>query len=87
MTAVVAEAVADREPVEILYWYKYNGGKAYEDEKITLDGTNTHCGPCQMTIDRSKEHTADAILVSNGVFRNWQIVSNTDFIITVAFIL
>ena len=76
-TSEQMESHADREPIEILYWFKYNGKRhVYDDHDITLDGTQKHCGPCHLTVDRTKESTADAIIVSNGPLQNWQSVSD-----------
>ena len=60
-------------------------GRRVKDRKISLDGsqgrqsnkslTDRHCGPCTITTDRSKEKTADAILIDNGPLHLWQLVS------------
>ena len=72
------ESHAEREPIEILYWFEHNGKHTkYVDHDISLDGTKTHCGPCHLTVDRSKETSADAILISNGPLQSYQIVNIT----------
>jgi len=58
-------------------------GRHVKDRKISLDGsqgrqsnkplTDRHCGPCTITTDRSKEKTADAILIDNGPLHLWQL--------------
>ena len=41
------------EPVEILYWFKYNGQKTIiSDKNTTLDGSKRFCGECILTVDR-----------------------------------
>ena len=41
------------EPVEILYWFKYNGQKTIISNKnITVDGSKRFCGECILTVDR-----------------------------------
>ena len=42
------------------------------DQDIKFGPNNSICGPCHITVDRSKEKTADAIMISNGPLLNWQ---------------
>ena len=67
------ESHAEEEPITILYWFKYNGvKKAYSDRDVKFGPKNSICGPCHITVDRSQEQTADAIMISNGPLLNWQ---------------
>jgi hypothetical protein len=49
-------------------------GRRNEDRKIRVaeTGPPSVCGDCRLTIDRSKEFTADAILFDNGPMHMWQ---------------
>ena len=42
------------------------------EHNISFGPKNEYCGPCHVTVDRSKEKSADAILISNGPLLNYQ---------------
>ena len=42
------------------------------EHDISFGPGNKYCGPCHVTVDRSKEKTANAILISNGPLLNFQ---------------
>ena len=61
------------EPIELLYWFSKNGiRRSKEDMNVSFGENNKICGKCHLTVDRSKEYTADAIIISNGPFFAWQ---------------
>ena len=61
------------EPIELLYWFSKNGfRRTKEDMNVSFGENNKICGKCHLTVDRSKEYTADAIIISNGPFFAWQ---------------
>ena len=63
---------ADLEEVRILHWYKFNGDRKPEyDRNIEYGINNSICGPCRVTVDRSEEKTADALIISNEPLLNW----------------
>ena len=65
--------VGSDEPIEILYWYQKNGNRVQHSHTVQFPNmTSNLCGPCIVTVDRSKEKTADAIIVSNGPLISWQ---------------
>lgn len=83
-TSENAESHANGEPIELLWWYS-RGGKAgtFEDVDIgsIVGDNNKYCGPCTLTANRKKEHSADAVIVSNGPLLAWQkaLAANEEF--------
>ncbi|CAG5111975.1 Oidioi.mRNA.OKI2018_I69.chr2.g6240.t1.cds [Oikopleura dioica] len=62
-TTAQMESHADAEPVEILWWFAHTGHNVRQDSKWE---NHEQCGTCILTTDRSKEQTADAIVIPNG---------------------
>ena len=42
------------------------------EHDISFGANNSICGPCHVTIDRSREKAADAIMVKTGHLLKWQ---------------
>lgn len=56
---------AHEESIEILYWT--DKAKLF-DEDIQYENKKGVCGPCRLTVDKSNEKSADAIIISKSQF-------------------
>ena len=66
------ESHAEKERVEILHWFDKAGARReLESKKIQFGGNDRTCGECFVTVDKAKEKTADAIVVTNGPLLSW----------------